>query len=65
LVCAFSSAAEREAKLAAFYGSDEWRDRFEQPVSALVESYQVVVLKRASELQDLSIGTGGVQRGIQ
>jgi NIPSNAP len=44
LARAFMSRSERDEQLAAFYGSDEWRDKHDERVSALIESYHVVVV---------------------
>jgi hypothetical protein len=41
---AFPSAARRERQLGAFYGSDEWRQNYENTVMGLIESYHVVVI---------------------
>lgn len=44
LVRSFSSAAERNERLDAFYGSDEWRQRHRDGVLALLEGYHVLLL---------------------
>jgi hypothetical protein len=44
LIRSFESASERESKLGAFYGSDEWRERFDERVGTLIGDYQVVAL---------------------
>lgn len=44
LARAFGSRAERDERLSAFYGSDEWRRNHESAVMELIESYHVVVL---------------------
>jgi ketosteroid isomerase-like protein len=47
LARAFASCAEREEQLAAFYGSDEWRQSYEDTVMQLIESYHAVVIPLA------------------
>jgi hypothetical protein len=44
LIRAFPSAAERVEQLESFYDSDEWRDRHETAVMALIDSYHTVVI---------------------
>ncbi len=44
LIRAFPSRSERDAKLGAFYGSEEWRERFDDRVGALIDAYHVVVI---------------------
>jgi hypothetical protein len=44
LARAFSSMSERERKLEAFYGSDEWRHGYNARVTELIESYHTVVI---------------------
>lgn len=39
LMRAFPSAARRDDQLAAFYGSDEWRENHREAVLALIEDY--------------------------
>ncbi len=48
LVRAFASPAERAEQLVAFYGSDEWRDKYDDDVMALIESYHTVVIPLAA-----------------
>lgn len=45
LMRAFPSAAEREERLDAFYGSDEWRHNHRDAVLALIETYHTVVIR--------------------
>ncbi len=45
LIRAFPSASRRDEQLGSFYGSDEWRQNYEEDVMALIESYHVVVLE--------------------
>lgn len=45
LIRLFASALEREEQLAAFYGSDEWRDNYRQRVLDLIASYHVAVVE--------------------
>ncbi len=49
LIRSFPSPAEREAKLGAFYGSQEWLERFDDRVGALIDEYHVVVLEAPGE----------------
>jgi ketosteroid isomerase-like protein len=44
LARAFASHAEREEQLTAFYGSDEWRQNYEDTVMQLIESYHTLVI---------------------
>jgi len=44
LLRSFPSAAERNERLEAFYGSREWQDRCRGDVVALIESYQVLLI---------------------
>jgi NIPSNAP protein len=44
LVRRFGSLEERESQLSRFYGSEEWLARYDEPVTALIESYHVVVV---------------------
>ena len=44
LIRAFPSLAEREAQLASFYGSDEWRSRHEAAVMGMIEQYATCVI---------------------
>jgi hypothetical protein len=44
LVRSFGSAAERDGRLDAFYGSDEWRGLHRDRVLALIEGYRVLLL---------------------
>jgi hypothetical protein len=45
LIRSFPSLVERDSKLAAFYGSKEWRERFDDRVGRLIAGYQVVVVE--------------------
>lgn len=45
LMRAFASAARREEQLHSFYGSDEWRQNYEEAVMSLIETYHVVVIE--------------------
>jgi hypothetical protein len=40
----FESSAEREEQLGSFYGSDEWRESYEDAVMALIENYHTIVI---------------------
>jgi hypothetical protein len=44
LARAFSSEAERDRELRSFYESEEWRSRYADTVSALVESFHHLVV---------------------
>jgi ketosteroid isomerase-like protein len=44
LARAFASRDQREEQLTAFYGSDEWRQNYEDTVMQLIESYHTVVI---------------------
>jgi NIPSNAP len=48
LARAFPSAARREQQLDAFYGSEEWRQRYERAVMELIETYHTVVIPLTS-----------------
>lgn len=52
LIRAFSSAAERDEQLGAFYGSDEWRASYRDSVLDLIESYHVVSLELSTPLAE-------------
>ena len=45
LARAFRSVSERERQLGAFYGSDEWRDSFDDVVSSILVAYHTVVVR--------------------
>jgi hypothetical protein len=47
LVRCFGSAAERNERLDAFYGSEEWRRRHRERVLALIDSFHVLLLPAA------------------
>ena len=51
LVRTFASTAERNSRLDAFYGSDEWRERHRDRVLELIDSYHVLLL----EARDLAL----------
>jgi ketosteroid isomerase-like protein len=52
LARAFTSRAEREERLTAFYGSDEWRQNYEDTVMNLIESYHTVVIPLAPSIAE-------------
>jgi Domain of unknown function (DUF4440)/NIPSNAP len=52
LARAFASQAEREEQLTAFYGSDEWRQNYEDAVARLIASYHKVVIPLATRVAD-------------
>jgi hypothetical protein len=45
LIRAFSSAAERDEQLGAFYASDEWNEKYRDAVLDLIENYHVVAIE--------------------
>jgi hypothetical protein len=52
LARAFASQAEREEQLTAFYGSDEWRQNYEDAVAQLIASYHKVVIPLAARIAE-------------
>jgi NIPSNAP len=52
LIRAFSSAAERDEQLGAFYGSDEWHEKYRDSVLDLIESYHVVAVELTASLAE-------------
>ena len=50
LMRAFPSVERRAEQLSGFYGSEEWRERFDEPVGGLIESYHTIVLPASTEL---------------
>ncbi len=44
LMRAFASPAQREEQLGSFYGSDEWRESYEDAVMALIDDYHTIVV---------------------
>ncbi len=44
LMRSFASTAQREEQLGSFYGSDEWRESYEDAVMALIENYHTIVV---------------------
>jgi hypothetical protein len=55
LARACGSAAERDERLDAFYGSDEWRSGHRDKVLALIESHHVLLLP-AQPIHDVLSG---------
>ena len=53
LIRAFSSAAERDELLGAFYGSEEWQRDYAAEVSGLIEAYHAVVVELTPAIEDL------------
>ena len=45
LIRRFSSLAEREAQLARFYGSEEWRTQHDAEVMGMIDSYSTCVVE--------------------
>jgi hypothetical protein len=59
LARAFSTRAEREHQLAAFYGSDEWLQNYDAKVAALIESFHTVVIPLGSSIAEvLAVAAG-------
>lgn len=50
LIRFFDSPEQRDAQLGRFYGGDEWRSSYDDRVTAMIESYHVVVVTAAREL---------------
>jgi hypothetical protein len=46
LMRSFQSAAQQEAQLDSFYGSDQWRQKYRDQVLALIETYHTSVIPR-------------------
>lgn len=44
LIRAYTSVEERQAALDAFYGSKEWLEQHDEPVMAMIESYNTCVI---------------------
>jgi NIPSNAP protein len=44
LIRSFHSLEERNERLEHFYGSDEWLEKYEAPVMALIDAYHTVVI---------------------
>jgi hypothetical protein len=47
LIRSFHSLEERNEQLEHFYGSDEWLEKYDAPVMALIDAYQTVVIPAA------------------
>jgi hypothetical protein len=47
----FPSAGDREARLDAFYGSDEWKRELEDAVTGLIQTYHTVVIPLAPRIE--------------
>jgi hypothetical protein len=55
LARAFSSDSSRRQRIGAFYGSDEWKQSYDDVVAELIESYHTVVIPLTASLaQSLS-----------
>lgn len=54
LMRAFPSAELRDEQLAAFYGSDEWRENHRDAVLALIETYHELLVPLAPIQQRLA-----------
>jgi hypothetical protein len=52
LARAFASHAQRDEQLTAFYGSDEWRQSYEDTVARLIESYHTLVIPLATRVAE-------------
>ncbi|HEU4956971.1 MAG TPA: NIPSNAP family protein [Sphingomicrobium sp.] len=44
LIRRFGSIEERDAQLSGFYGSEEWLENHDDPVMAMIDSYNVCVV---------------------
>jgi hypothetical protein len=64
LARAFASASRREQQLGAFYGSEEWLQRYDRGVMELIETYHTVVIPLTSAPQALA-GRGQTQAWTQ
>jgi NIPSNAP len=51
LARAFPSISCRGQRLGAFYGSDEWRQRYEDTVSEVIETYHTVVIPLTASIE--------------
>jgi hypothetical protein len=51
LVRRFASEAERDESLAAFYGSPEWLENYDERVTALIASYSTAVIEDMASSQ--------------
>ncbi len=60
LARAFASRYERDAQLAAFYGSHEWRENYDATVMQLIESYHTVVIPLTPSIVE-TLDVGGVR----
>jgi hypothetical protein len=49
LVRSFDSLEQRREQLEGFYGSDEWLERYDAAVTALIETYHTVVVEAPPE----------------
>jgi hypothetical protein len=50
LIRSFASSGERDEQLGRFYGSEEWLGTYDDRVTALLETYLVVVVEAAPEV---------------
>jgi len=66
LIRAFSSAAQRQEQLDSFYGSDEWRQDYREPVMGLIESYHTVAVELTAPVREaLLAAVSGHDHGTQ
>jgi NIPSNAP len=65
LARAFPSAARREQQLGGFYGSEEWRQRYERDVMELIETYHTVVIPLAPSIGQALGAKGHTQAWTQ
>lgn len=54
LMRAFPSTASRDEQLAAFYGSNEWREKHRDAVLALIDAYHELLVPLAPIQQSLA-----------
>jgi hypothetical protein len=55
LIRLFSSAAQREEQLEAFYGSDEWRENHRDAFLALIEAFHTVAIELTPGIREALI----------
>lgn len=56
LLRAFPSVQARTEQLDSFYGSDEWKRDYEEPVLAMIEAYQTVVTEVSTAVMASLVG---------
>jgi hypothetical protein len=63
LARAFPSASSREQRLGAFYGSDEWKQSYEDTVTGLIDTYHTVVIALTARTKRTLVGLSGHETG--